>query len=186
MKQKNLDEMTFEELGRLFPIILSEHNPEWREIFEREKKAIIAAAGEYIIAVHHIGSTAVEGLKAKPTIDIAIEIKNGADLKAFKDSVINIGYEMSWQKDNPPPHMMFMKGYSLEGFKGQAYHLHVRYTGGFADELIFRDYLRGNEKARRDYAELKIKLQKQYEFDREGYTQSKGEFIKNIVGIKKP
>jgi len=47
--------------------------------------------------------------------------------------------------------------------------------------LIFRDILRKDEKVRRDYAELKMFLQKQYELDREGYTQAKGPFIKSVI-----
>lgn len=170
--------MTFEELGKLFPIVLSDYNPSWTELYETEKDRIVEAAGaDNIYAIHHIGSTAVEGLKAKPTIDILVEIKGNTDLDTLKNAILGIGYEFSWQKGNPPPHMMFMKGYTLEGYKGQAYHLHIRYKGDW-DELIFRDYLRLSPAARQAYAALKTNLQKQFEFDREAYTQAKGEFIK--------
>jgi len=178
---KSLDEMPFEELGRLFPIIISEYNANWPKLFEAEKKKIIKAAGkENIFAVHHIGSTSVEGLKAKPTIDMMLVIKDDADLNSFKTNVTNIGYEYSLQKNDPPPHITFYKGYTYTGFNGQAYHLHIRYNEVF-DEIVFRDYLRKNESARREYEDLKIQLQKQYEFDREGYTQSKSVFVNDIL-----
>lgn len=177
--------MTFEELGKLFPIVLADYNPRWKELYETEKDKIIEAAGaDNIYAIHHIGSTAVEGLKAKPTIDIMVEIKGNTDLDALKNAILGIGYEFSWQKGNPPPHMMFMKGYTLEGYKGQAYHVHIRYKGDW-DELIFRDYLRTSPAARQAYANLKTNLQKQFEFDREAYTQSKGEFIKDTCLLAK-
>lgn len=173
--------MTFEELGKLFPIILTDYKPEWVTFFKMEKEIILKAVGvENIYGIHHFGSTAVVGLKAKPTIDILLEIKGNIDLETLKNAIIGIGYEFSWQKHNPPPHMMFMKGYTLQGFNGQAYHLHIRFKGDW-DELIFRDYLRGNSKAMQEYADLKTKLQKQYQFDREGYTQAKGDFINAIV-----
>jgi GrpB-like predicted nucleotidyltransferase (UPF0157 family) len=179
--KKNLSEMTFEELGKLFPIVLSDYNPQWAELYEAEKDSILNAVGvRNIYAIHHYGSTAVKGLKAKPTIDILLEIKGNTDLDALKDALIGIGYEFSWQKHNPPPHMMLMKGYTTEGYKGQAYHLHVRYKGDW-DELLFRDYLRVCPEARQTYADLKTELQKQYQFDREGYTRAKGDFINATI-----
>ena len=177
---KEIKKMSFLELGKLFPIILEDYNKEWPEIYKAEKKKIIKAAKELIVSISHIGSTAVFGLKAKPTIDMLLEIKDDTDLEALKSVLINLDYEPSVQNDNPPPHMTFYKGYTPAGFKGQAYHLHIRYKGTF-DEIIFRDYLRNDEKARQEYAELKIKLQKQFEFDREGYTNAKTDFIKDAV-----
>lgn len=177
---KSLAEMSFEELGKLFPVVLTDYNPKWPEIYEAEKKKILKATGENAVAIHHIGSTAVEGLKAKPTIDILLEIKDDTNLDMFKDAITHFGYVYSEQKDNPPPHMTFYKGYTESGFKGQAYHLHIRYNGTF-DEIIFRDCLRNDKKTREKYAELKTKLQKQFEFNREEYTKAKTEFIKETV-----
>jgi len=112
--------MSFEELGRLFPITLTEYDPRWPMLFEAEKDRIVGAAGQdNIYAAHHFGSTAVEGLRAKPTIDILLEIKGNTDLEAFKRAILGIGYEFSWQKNNPPPHMMFMKGYPWKVSKGR-------------------------------------------------------------------
>lgn len=181
MGKKSLNEMSFEELGRLFPIIISDYNPDWPFLYAAEKELIILATGaESTAAIDHIGSTAVKGLKAKPTIDILLQIKNETDLTKLKTAITGIGYEFSYQKNNPPPHMTFMKGYTLDGFKGQSYHLHVRYKGEW-DELIFRDYLRRDAAAREQYERLKLKLQKKFEFDREGYTQAKGGFIRAAV-----
>jgi len=177
---EEISKMSAEELGRLFPIILTDYNPEWPKIYERESKKIIKAIGQNAAAISHIGSTAVKGLKAKPAIDILLEIKEDTDLEAFKNTIISLGYEFSEQLDNPPPHMTFYKGYTPEGFLGQAYHLHIRYKGQW-DEIIFRDYLRTCEKARQEYVELKTSLQKQFKFDREGYTKAKTDFIKEAL-----
>lgn len=80
--------------------------------------------------------------------------------------------------------MMFMKGYTPEGFKGQAFHLHVRYSGDW-DELYFRDYLLSHPDTTQAYGELKVKLQKEHEHDRDGYTDAKTGFIREITNRAK-
>ena len=178
---KDLSEMSFAELGQLFPILLSEHNPDWAKLYAQEKEAIAAALGEGMVAaIHHIGSTAVPGLTAKPTIDILLEVKNEADPKGIIAGLEGLGYSYSPQPNNPPPHMMFMKGYTPEGFRGQAYHVHVRYPGDW-DELRFRDYLIAHPETAAEYARLKQELKARFEHDREGYTQGKGAFVKAVV-----
>jgi GrpB-like predicted nucleotidyltransferase (UPF0157 family) len=79
------------------------------------------------------------------------------------------GFIYNRQPGNPPPHMMFMKGYTPEGFKGQAFHVHVRY-GGDWNELYFRDYLEEHPDVAAKYEALKMQLKGKYEFDRDAYT----------------
>jgi len=80
---KKLKEMSFDELGKLFPIILSEHDPFWHERYLLEKPLIENAIGlDSIIRISHIGSTSVAGLIAKPTIDILLEKKRCRHKKA--------------------------------------------------------------------------------------------------------
>ena len=177
---KPIDEMSAEELGRLFPIILSEHDPAWAGLYAAERDRITGAVGkENIARISHYGSTSVPGLLAKPTIDILIEIKDTTDTAAFIRNLTGIGYGYTPQSRSPPPHMMFMRGYSPEGFKGQAYHVHVRYSGDW-DELVFRDYLIAHPETAREYADVKIRLREKFEFDREGYTWGKTEFIRAV------
>ena len=81
--------------------------------------------------------------------------------------------------------MMFMKGYTLQGVQGQAYHIHVRYAGHW-DEPVFCHYLQTHPDVAHDYGELKKKLKKEkYEHDREAYTEGKTEFIRHIVQLAK-
>lgn len=66
---KNLDDLSFEELGKLFPIIISKHDPMWKELYLSEKLALEQAIGlENIIRINHYGSTAIPNLYAKPTM----------------------------------------------------------------------------------------------------------------------
>ena len=71
---KPLSEMTLEELWQLFPIILSEHDPDWTKYYDEEKALLEKQFGSLTVRFSHIGSTAVEGLIAKPTADILLEV----------------------------------------------------------------------------------------------------------------
>ena len=175
---KALSDMTNEELWALFPIILAPHDPAWAGRYAQERERIVRAVGEDNIArISHIGSTAVKGLLAKPTIDILLEIAAGCDTERLKQALTADGYIFTPQPENPPPHMMFMKGYTPRGFKGQAYHLHVRFSGDW-DELYFRDYLISHPEAARAYGELKDKLKETFEHDRDAYTEGKTAFVR--------
>jgi GrpB-like predicted nucleotidyltransferase (UPF0157 family) len=180
---KSFDEMTHEELFRLFPIILSEHKPEWKEKYLEEKTVVEQSIGiQNITRISHFGSTAVPGLIAKPTVDILVEIKNDTDTTRLISCMRTGGFRYLEEPDNPPPHMMFIKGYTQEGFKGQAFHVHVRYSGDW-DELYFRDYLLAHPKTAEEYGRLKLELKQKYEHDRDAYTNAKTEFIKRITAL---
>lgn len=74
----------------------------------------------------------------------------------------------------------FNKGYTEEGFADRVFHLHLRYYGD-NNELYFRDYLIEHPDAAREYEKLKLKLWKDYERDRDGYTNAKTEFIRKYT-----
>jgi GrpB-like predicted nucleotidyltransferase (UPF0157 family) len=124
------------------------------------------------------------GMIAKPTIDILLEVFENVENDYIIRQMEENGYIYSPQVNNPPPHMMYLKGYTPEGFKGQAYHVHVRYAGDW-DELYFRDYLISNPDLAKRYGLLKLELKKIYEFDRDGYTEAKSEFIKEVTQMAK-
>ena len=175
--------MTNEELWALFPIILSEHRAEWTKFYEQEKDTIISALGtKNISRIIHIGSTSVPGLIAKPTIDILLEIPTDADIPSLTAALISAGYICNTQPNNPAPHLMFMKGYTPQGFRGQAVHLHVRFPGDW-DELYFRDYLRSHPETAKSYGKLKQNLQLRYEHDRDAYTEAKTDFIQEATRL---
>jgi len=180
---KSLDEMTDEERSRLFPVILSEYRPEWKKSYLRERAVVARAIGSpNIVRMSHIGSTAVPGLIAKPTIDILVEIKDATDTAGLIAGMQRGGYRYLEQPKNPPPHMMFIKGYTEQGFQGQAFHVHVRYRGDW-DELYFRDYLLAHPETAAEYGRLKLELKEKYEYDRDGYTEAKTDFIRRVTAL---
>jgi GrpB-like predicted nucleotidyltransferase (UPF0157 family) len=173
--------MSNEELWQLFPIILREHNSAWKQWYEQEHKLLIRLIGEdNIERVSHIGSTAVEGLVAKPTVDILVEITRSCDTDDLMHTLEQNGYIYSRQGENPPPHMMFLKGYTEQGFAEKVFHIHMRYPGDW-DELYFRDYLSAHADTAAQYGELKASLKEKYEHDRDMYTEAKTDFVKRVT-----
>jgi len=180
-KPKALEEMSPEELGKLFPVSLSGHRLEWKSLFGAEKKRILGglSVGHHM-QLHHVGSTAIPGICAKPTIDMLLEVPPGCDPQGLQRAMKDLGYFFAAQPQKPPPHMMFMKGYSREGYRGQAFHVHVRFPRDH-DELLFRDFLRRHPDVAQHYARLKQRLQRAFEFDREGYTLWKSGFVRSVT-----
>lgn len=178
-------EITLIEINKNFSIILEEHNSLWKDIFSLEKTAIEVAIGkENITRLNHIGSTFVNNLIAKPSIDILLEIKNSTDIVLLLESLYTIGYIKVHQSNDTSPHILLYKGYSYEVYHYPIFHLHVRYLGDW-DELYFRDFLMLNNVVAKQYGNLKLDLKKLYEFDREKYTKAKTEFIITYTEIAK-
>jgi GrpB-like predicted nucleotidyltransferase (UPF0157 family) len=179
--ENELNKLTTKELGLLFPILIVDYSPDWPRLASIESTNIIVSIGQkFVSRIEHIGSTAVPGLCAKPTIDFLVEILEITNCDNLTIQLQNIGYQLISKPENPAPHMMFAKGYSKSGITGQTYHIHVRYPGDW-DEIVFRDYLRVNKSVTNDYANLKRKLAKEFKNDREKYTDSKTIFIKNAL-----
>ncbi len=180
---KSLNEMTIAELGQLFPIIISDYSDKWRDLYMKEAKLItdsLIQAG--MVEIDHIGSTAIPELKAKPTIDILLQVTEQIDIQSLKDTFKSLGYLINDHPENPAPHLTFVKGYTKQGFKGQTFHVHIRYYGDW-DEIRFRDYLIKNKEIAKEYETLKLELAEKYPNDREAYTDSKTEWIEKINNL---
>ena len=176
-EDKALKSMSNDERWRLFPITLTDHSKHWSEWYRDMEKRLLDKLGSLVVRVSHIGSTAIEGLIAKPTIDILLEIAEDTELESFKISMDELGLRYHNQPDNAPPHMMFTKGYSIKGYEDKVFHIHVRYLGDW-DELYFRDYLNDEVKVKKAYENLKIELARLFKYDRNRYTDAKTDFIR--------
>ena len=180
---KDLNKMTTDELGQLFPIFIVDYNPDWPRLALIESRNIVKAVGKDVVTrIEHIGSTAIPGLCAKPTIDFLLEIFEFTNYDLLIKQLHKIGYHFIQKPENPPPHMMFAKGYSESGKTGQTFHIHVRYPGDW-DEIVFRDYLRSNYDAALNYSDLKRVLADNYVNDREKYTDNKTDFINRVIRL---
>ena len=160
------------------PVRIDVHDPDWPARYEQERAALEEVLGESITGgIHHVGSTAVPGLDAKPIIDILVGVKDLQSARAYIEPLAKLDYmyapyrteEMVW----------FCKPHPAR----RTHHLHLVQTGSprFQAELAFRDYLRSNPEAAGEYASLKRRFAAQFEHDREAYTAAKRSFVDAIV-----
>lgn len=172
--------MTLEELWELFPISLSDHKQYWQNWF-KEEVAILKGILPYTAKYHHIGSTAINGILAKPIIDILIVVNSSEQLKNSAKILQKNGYIIMSENDK---RISLNKGYTVNGFADKVFHLHIRLKGD-NDELFFRDYLNMHPEIAKEYEQLKLRLWKKYEHNRDAYTAEKTEFVTKYTNLAK-
>ncbi len=188
--KKTLFDLTKEEWNTLYPVKLEDHNPEWKDIFEKEKELIIQNIGtDTILRIEHFGSTAISNIKAKPYIDLMIEIP---EEKLFDEDLIaafdNLGYThfVVPERENIKAYSSFGKGYNLDGLKEQIFHIHMCPKNNIMWEQIdFRDYLNANQKRAKEYEALKLDLASKYVNDRGAYVLGKTHFVNETLELVK-
>ena len=179
---KPLEELSYAELMALFPIVLVPHRDEWREQYAREKARLLARLpGGDIFRLSHVGSTAIEGIWAKPTVDMVLEAADAAAFKRLDAVIPTCGYI---RMRSGAGRVSFNRGYTPKGFAQEVFHLHLRLPGD-ADEVFFRDYLALRPDLAAEYERLKLALCKPYERDRDGYTAAKGDFVRRVTAEAK-
>jgi GrpB-like predicted nucleotidyltransferase (UPF0157 family) len=156
------------------PIVLEPHDPHWAALFEQEREAL-QGAGSGIVEIHHIGSTAVPSVAAKPIIDIMVVVERHADGLANVAAMQQLGYEYRGEGDVAGRHY-FRKG------SPHTHHVHM-YEAGHPEigrHLRFRDYLRVHPDDARAYEALKRELAARYVSDTFRYSAAKDEFCEHI------
>ncbi len=171
---KDLSEMTLEELWELFPIFLVEHDDRWEVYYDEiEKELTGLLSDQHVVRISHIGSTAVQEIWAKNIVDVMVEIPENNSMKDVARILEQNGFTIMSAEAN---RISLNKGYTENGFADKVYHIHLRYAGD-NDELFFRDYLNDHTDVAKEYEALKLRLWKQYEHNRDAYTNAKTDFI---------
>ena len=171
---KDLSEMTLEELWKLFPIFLVAHDDRWKNSFNEIGKMLNGLlADQPVVRISHIGSTAIQGIRAKNIVDVMVEIPQSADMKDLTQILEQNGFIIM---SSGAKRISLNKGYTPNGFADKVYHIHLRFAGD-NDELYFRDYLNEHPAVAKEYETLKLRLWKQYEHNRDAYTDAKTDFI---------
>ena len=161
------------------PVRIVDYDPQWPILYEEEKDRILGVIGHIVVAIEHIGSTAVPGLGAKPIIDIMIAVRYLDDAEECIEPLKSIGYEYVPEfEDSLPERRFFWKGPP----EARKYHIHmVELTSDFwKRHLLFRDYLRTHPKVSQKYHHLKKELAAKHGSDRDAYTAAKKSFIKSV------
>lgn len=152
------------------------YNPAWPQIFEEEAARINQALGDNCIAIHHIGSTAVSGLCAKPVIDMIPVVLDIMKVDQIAHDMQHLGYETKGEFG------MLFRRFFVKNLESSSYHVHIYEQDNPEIErhLKFRDWMRLHEDDRNAYAALKQDLALKHSGDREAYCLGKETFIVDI------
>ncbi len=152
------------------------YNPAWPGLFEEEKARIATVLGERALDIYHIGSTSVQGLAAKPIIDIMPVVRDIVAVDECNHGMEEIGYTAMGEYGIPGRRFFTRR----DGDAAHRVNAHVFQHGDTNVErhLAFRDYLRAFPAAAAEYAGIKIGLAKKFTWDIESYIDGKDCFIK--------
>ena len=162
-------------------IIISDYNPQWPALFEQERKALLNALQKWPIAIEHIGSTAVPGLSAKPVIDIMIGVNNLDEVDSeFIHALQSLGYEYVPEYEQEIPERRYFRKNNEHGIRTHQIHVAQKDSDFGSRHIFFRDYLRKNPEAVKEYDALKRELA-QHHTDTQEYARAKTAFIQKIL-----
>jgi len=162
------------------PIEAVDYDPEWPRLFLAETMTLHQAFGAMLIALEHVGSTAVPGLPAKPVIDIQAVVRSVSEAQKSLPALAALGWEQGgFARD--PERRLFFKKYHVNGVL--SHHLHVYEAGHSAavEHTLFRDTLRRNPDEAKRYLDLKNDLAHQYRHDRIAYSHAKTDHIEAVL-----
>lgn len=163
-------------------IIVESYNPKWKEEFEKAKTFYDKLLENINVKIEHVGSTSIEGLSAKPILDIDIIVQNEENCKQAIKLLESVGYNhignlgvdgremLKYNPNNPRINWM-------------EHHLYVCMQGSenLINHLLLREHLRNNKESVKVYGELKQELADRYTNDIDSYIKGKTEFITTIL-----
>jgi GrpB-like predicted nucleotidyltransferase (UPF0157 family) len=168
------------------PVIVVPYDSSWPDKFECEKRVLSRVLAPWLAGpIEHVGSTAVPGLVAKPVIDIMVAVENLDSSRPAIPAVVASGY-IYW-----PYKASIMHWFCKPSDAHRTHHLHLVPYGSrlWQARPGFRDALRADVRLAQEYAQLKLSLAGKYRDDREAYTQSKSEFVHQVLeslGLAEP
>ena len=155
-----------------------EYRAEWPRVFEREAAAILAACRPRISEVHHVGSTSVPGLAAKPILDVLPVAAGPAEADEAVSGMTELGYR--YRGENGIAGRFYFDRI-VDGRTVMHVHMFPADHLEIRRHLVFRDRLRASPDVARDYERLKRELAARYRNDRRAYTESKAAFISAVI-----
>ncbi|MEN2465494.1 GrpB family protein [Ornithinibacillus sp. JPR2-1] len=152
------------------------YSEKWPAMFLEEVEKLKLIYRDEIIAIHHIGSTSVPGLKAKPIIDIMPVVRDINNVDKYNQEMQEIGYMPKGENGIPG------RRYFQKGGDNRSHHVHIYQVGSFEIKrhLAFRDYLQRHPDVRNRYGELKERLAQQFPYDIQSYINGKERLAREI------
>lgn len=156
---------------------LEEYNLSWKDMFKEEKENLQKVFGDLAVSIEHIGSTSIEGISAKPIIDIAIGVNNLKDFEEIRHYFSQAPYSI---KDDYENDEILLRKREEDV---TTHLIHIMEVDGkrYKDTIIFRDYIKSHIEVFKEYENQKKKLAQKYADNRKMYTASKNDFIQNVL-----
>ncbi|MFB7138239.1 GrpB family protein [Gottfriedia sp. NPDC056225] len=158
-------------------VIVINHDEDWKDLFQAEAKQIREILKDELIEIHHIGSTSVPNLKAKPIIDMLPIVKNIENVDKYNDKLAEIGYEGLGEFGLPG------RRYFRKGGENRTHQMHMYQIDNEKEierHLAVPAYLREHEDEMKEYGELKAQLAEKFPTDINGYMDGKDAFVKEV------
>lgn len=157
---------------------ISDYDPHWKYTFSIIKDFLWSVFGDKAIQIEHVGSTSVEGMKAKPLIDILIIVEKMEVFQMQKDIMVNAGYE--WGENYIAPNTIIFFKLGPDGEKLENIHVCEKGSAKARQFIVMRDYLRTHPEKVQEYSELKEKNVTLYPDDYPAYREAKAPFLKQL------
>jgi GrpB-like predicted nucleotidyltransferase (UPF0157 family) len=154
------------------------HDSQWRQAFAAESPKIAAALGSNVTAIHHIGSTAIPGIYAKPIIDLLVEVQDLMQVDGRSASMASLGYEVMGEYGIPD--RRFFRKDSPAGVRTHHVHTFEVDSAQVQRHLAFRDYMINHPEDAQAYSALKRRLASEYPADIAAYMDGKHGFVQVI------
>jgi GrpB-like predicted nucleotidyltransferase (UPF0157 family) len=149
----------------------------WPHAFQAEANRLAALWGDEVVAIHHIGSTSIPGMSAKPIIDVLVEVRAIDRMDRFDEMMRQSGY-LPRGENGIPGRRYFIRGDEIH----RTHHIHVFETGhpDIQRHLDLRDYLRTHPEDADAYCRLKLELAARFPMDIDSYVAGKDGLIKEL------
>lgn len=157
-------------------IVLCSYSTDWPTLFEEERARLLHLFSDKLVAIEHIGSTAVPGLSAKPIVDILV----GVDSMHHADDLIHPLCDSKYTTSMEYNTSLIDRRWLMRWADGRrTHHLHLMVYGSqvWQQRLAFRDKLRADTELAQKYEKNKWRWAAKYRLDREAYTAAKRDFI---------
>ena len=153
------------------------HDPNWRQRYEDEAASLLDVLGDAVQEIHHMGSTAIPGICAKPIIDILVVAQDIVAINGFNEIMRARGHRPKGE-NGIPGRRYFVKG----GEENHTHHVHMYQVGNpeIQRHLAFRGYLIAHPDEARAYGRLKEDLVRRFPTDGASYTAGKDDFVQAI------